>query len=78
MTAQVLLDGASLTRTAVAAIADAGATVVLTQDAKARVHAARAVVDRTAAGDAPVYGIMKSSSTIVVVTRASTFSFMSW
>lgn len=57
MTAQVLLDGASLTRTAVAAIADAGATVVLTQDAKARVHAARAVVDRKAAGDAPVYGI---------------------
>ncbi len=57
MTAQVLLDGASLTRTAVAAIADAGATVVLTEDAMARVHAARAVVDRKAAGDAPVYGI---------------------
>ncbi len=31
--------------------------VVLTEDAKARVHAARAVVDRTAEGDAPVYGI---------------------
>ena len=57
MTAPVLLDGASLTRAAVAAIADAGATVVLTEDAKARVHAARAVVDRMAAGDTPVYGI---------------------
>jgi histidine ammonia-lyase len=57
VTAPVLLDGASLTRAAVAAIADAGATVVLTEDAKSRVHAARAVVDRMAAGDTPVYGI---------------------
>ena len=57
MNAPVLLDGASLTRAAVAAIADEGATVVLTEDAKARVRASRAVVDRKAAGDAPVYGI---------------------
>jgi histidine ammonia-lyase len=57
VTAPVLLDGASLTRAAVAAIADEGARVVLTEDAKARVHAARAVVDRISEGDAPVYGI---------------------
>ena len=57
VTAPVSLDGASLTTAAVAAIADQGATVVLTEDAKARVHASRAVVDRMAAGDAAVYGI---------------------
>lgn len=57
MTQTVWLDGASLTRAAVAAIADGHASVALAPDAAARVHASRAVVDRKAAGDAPVYGI---------------------
>ncbi len=57
MTPTVWLDGVSLTRAAVAAIADAGVRVALTAEAAARVHASRAVVDITAAGDVPVYGI---------------------
>jgi histidine ammonia-lyase len=53
----ILLDGAHLTIEALVAIADDRATVGLDDGARARVAAARAVVDRTAAGDAPVYGI---------------------
>ena len=71
MNAPVLLDGASLTRAALAAIADEGATVVLTEDAKARVHASRAVVDRKAAGDAPVYGINTGFGSFAEVRIAS-------
>jgi len=52
----ILLDGESLTLDALAAIAD-GAEVGLAPDAARRVDAARAVVDRHAEGDEPVYGI---------------------
>ncbi len=53
----ISLDGHSLTLDDLVAIADAGAETTLAAAARTRVEAARAVVDRTAAGDAPVYGI---------------------
>ena len=53
----ITLDGNTLTLEQLAAIADDGTPVVLGAAAAAAVDAARAVVDRHAAGDAPVYGI---------------------
>jgi histidine ammonia-lyase len=53
----IALDGTSLTLEALSAIAREGARVMLDPAARARVAAARAVVDRVAAGDAPAYGI---------------------
>jgi histidine ammonia-lyase len=53
----ILLDGDSLTLDELVAIADHGAPVGLSDAAARRVDAARAVVDRQALGDAPVYGI---------------------
>ena len=53
----VALDGASLTRGALGAIAGGAVSVALTEQARARVAASRAVVDRVAAGDRAVYGI---------------------
>jgi histidine ammonia-lyase len=53
----IAIDGTSLTLEALAAIARDGARVALDPDARARVVAARAVVDRMADGDEPVYGI---------------------
>src|SRR5262245_25638798 len=53
----ILLDGDSLTLEQLVAIADDNAIVGITPDARARVNAARAVVDARAAGDAAVYGI---------------------
>jgi histidine ammonia-lyase len=51
------LDGNSLTLDALLEIADDSRAVGLTPAAARRVDAARAVVDRQAEGDAPVYGI---------------------
>jgi histidine ammonia-lyase len=51
------LDGSSLTLDHLLAIADDGAPVGLTPEAERRVDAARAVVDRQALDEAPVYGI---------------------
>lgn len=53
----IRLDGQSLALDHLIAIADELAPVGLAPDAVARVRAARAVVDRKAAGDVPVYGI---------------------
>jgi histidine ammonia-lyase len=53
----ILLDGNSLTLDQVIAIADRGERVGLSAHAIDRVRASRAVVDRKARGDAPVYGI---------------------
>jgi histidine ammonia-lyase len=53
----ILLDGSSLSVSALLAIADDHAQVGLAADARARVAAARAVVDAAAAGDAAVYGV---------------------
>jgi histidine ammonia-lyase len=52
----VVLDGRSLTLADLVAVAD-GETVALAQTARARVDAARAVVDRKADGDEAIYGI---------------------
>ena len=53
----ILLDGSHLKLADLLAIADHDAEVGLTTEARARVRAARAVVDAKAAGDAPVYGV---------------------
>lgn len=53
----ILLDGSQLTLADLVQIADHGAAVGLTADARARVAAARAVVDAKAEGDAAVYGV---------------------
>ncbi len=53
----VLLDGEHLTLDNLLAIADHNAEVAVAPAARVRVTAARAVVDRRADGDAPVYGI---------------------
>jgi histidine ammonia-lyase len=52
----IVLDGATLTIDRLVAIAD-GAPATLAADARAAVAAARAVVDRAAAGDVAVYGV---------------------
>ena len=53
----IQLDGGTLTLEQLEAIADGRETVALAGGAVAAVDAARAVVDRHAAGDAPAYGI---------------------
>jgi histidine ammonia-lyase len=53
----IRLDGHSLTLDQLIAIADRGEAVGIAADAGARVTAARAVVDRKAYGEEPVYGI---------------------
>jgi histidine ammonia-lyase len=53
----IVLDGSSLTIEQLVAIADAGERVTLDEAARARVRAARAVVEARAGGDAPAYGI---------------------
>ncbi len=53
----ILLDGSSLTLDQLLAIADHGETVALTDQARDRVRASRAVVDARARGDEPAYGI---------------------
>ena len=51
------LDGTSLTLEQLDAIAGGQSEVSLAPSAVRRVNASRAVVDRTASGDAPVYGV---------------------
>src|SRR5918996_204844 len=53
----VFLDGHSLSLAQLASIADDGERVALAPEAARAVDTARVVVDRHAAGDAPVYGI---------------------
>ena len=53
----ILLNGSDLTLDSLLAIADDYQTVGLAPDAVARVDASRAVVDRQALGDTPIYGI---------------------
>jgi histidine ammonia-lyase len=53
----IALDGATLSLDALSAIARDGARVTLDPGARARVAAARALVDRVADGDTPAYGI---------------------
>src|SRR5258706_8717966 len=53
----IILDGSSLTIEQLLGIADRGEPVALSDEARARVRAARAVVERRAQGDEPAYGI---------------------
>ncbi len=53
----ITLDGSSLTIEQLLAIADRGEPVALSDVARDRVRASRAVVERRAQGDAPAYGI---------------------
>ena len=53
----ILLNGSSLTIEQLVAIARRGETVAVAPEAARRVRAARAVVERMAREDAPVYGI---------------------
>ena len=53
----IFLDGSSLTLDQLLAIADRGEPAALTDGARDRVNASRAVVDRRARGDQPAYGI---------------------
>ena len=53
----ILFDGATLSLADLLAVVDDGASVGLTDDARARVAASRAVVDAAAAGTEPVYGV---------------------
>ena len=54
---QILFDGSTLTLAGLCEIADGAAAVALSPDAAARIDASRAVVDRHAADDRPMYGI---------------------
>src|SRR6188472_597096 len=53
----ILLDGSTLTIEQLLAVADRGEPVALTDAARDRVRASRAVVERRARGDEPAYGI---------------------
>src|SRR6266550_8709096 len=53
----IFLDGSSLTLDQLLAVADRGEPVALTDAARERVTASRAVVDARARGDEPAYGI---------------------
>src|SRR5437773_2716896 len=53
----ILLDGSSLTIDELLAIADSGESVAIAPEARDRVRASRAVVDRRAQSDEPAYGI---------------------
>ena len=53
----IILDGSSLTIEQLLKIADEREPVALSDEARARVRAARAVVERRAQGDEPAYGI---------------------
>ena len=64
----VLLDGSSLTIEQLVSIADAGEPVGLAPAAIARVQASRAVVDRKARGEEPVYGINTGFGSFAEVT----------
>ncbi|MGH9198553.1 MAG: aromatic amino acid lyase, partial [Acidimicrobiia bacterium] len=53
----VLLDGESLSLEQLVEISDGNAPVGLASSARDRIEQARAIVDRLASGDAPVYGV---------------------
>jgi histidine ammonia-lyase len=57
MTEPVEIGAGRISIAAVAALAEARTPVRLTNDARARIAAARAVVDRYAKGDEPIYGL---------------------
>jgi len=63
----LLIDGSSLSLEQVARVARGGARVALAPEAIVRVQQARALVDKVAKGDAPVYGINTGFGTLAEV-----------
>jgi histidine ammonia-lyase len=63
----LVLDGNSLSLEAIRDVAERNRPVVLSADARKRVEAARALVDRVAAGDEPAYGINTGFGTLAEV-----------
>ncbi|MDR0965126.1 MAG: histidine ammonia-lyase [Myxococcales bacterium] len=63
-TSPVIIDGNTLTLEDVSRVAFDRAEVVLDEAAARRIDAARALVDRAAAGDAPVYGVNTGFGTL--------------
>jgi histidine ammonia-lyase len=66
-TRKILLDGDSLSLEAIAEVAHRRAEVDLSSEARRRVERARALVDRLAEGDEPVYGINTGFGTLAEV-----------
>ena len=66
-TRRILLDGDSLSLEAITEVAHRRAEVELSSEARRRVERARALVDRLAEGDAPVYGINTGFGTLAEV-----------
>jgi len=66
----IVLDGSSLTIEQLIAIADERERVQLSSDARARVSASRAVVERRARGNEPAYGINTGFGSFADVTIA--------
>ena len=64
---RIELSGTQLTLEQVGAAARGGALVVVAEGARARVRAARALVDRIAQGDVPTYGINTGFGTLAEV-----------
>jgi histidine ammonia-lyase len=65
---RIVLSGEGLTLEEVGAAARGGARIEIAPQAKERVRAARALVDRIAAGDAPSYGINTGFGTLAEVS----------
>ena len=65
---RIVLSGERLTLEEVAAAAQGGVRVELASSARQRVRAARALVDRIAAGDEPTYGINTGFGTLAEVS----------
>ncbi len=66
-TRKILLDGDSLSLEAIAEVGHGRAEVELSPEARRRVERARALVDRLAEGDEPVYGINTGFGTLAEV-----------
>src|SRR6202047_3406418 len=65
---RIVLSGDRLTLEQVGAVARGGARVEIAAEARERVRAARALVDRIAAGDTPTYGINTGFGTLAEVS----------
>src|SRR2546427_1816358 len=69
---RIVLSGDRLTLEQVGAVARGGARVEIAAEARERVRAARALVDRIAAGDTPTYGINTGFGTLAEVSIPKT------
>jgi len=69
---RIVLSGDRLTLEQVGAVTRGGARVEISAEARERVRAARALVDRIAAGDTPTYGINTGFGTLAEVSIPKT------